>query len=195
MRRRLPLFVLPTVLLPAATLPLHVFEPRYRRMVASCLEADRRFGLLFHDAEAGGPFQLREGSIGCVAEITEFRPIPDGRSMLVTRGIERFRISDGIENGEEYAEALVEPFHDARPPGDGIAGRRRDLLHRFERLLRAAVAADELAGFQLPDPAGGDISFKVAGYIRVEPRWHQALLEMDSEEARLDLLETLLGGS
>ena len=92
--RRLPLFVLPTVLFPGALLPLHVFEPRYRQMAARCLETDKRFGVLYHDGERWGPFALREGGIGCVAEIVRFQPLPDGRSLLLTQGLERFRIVD-----------------------------------------------------------------------------------------------------
>src|SRR5688500_5343510 len=102
--RRLPLFVLPTVLFPGMVLPLHVFEPRYRRMAARCLEADKRFGLLYHDESAKGAIVLTEGRVGGVAEIRQFRPLPDGRSLMLTVGVGRFRVLDTIENEEEYYE-------------------------------------------------------------------------------------------
>jgi ATP-dependent Lon protease len=199
-RGRLPLFVLPTVLLPGGLLPLHVFEPRYRRMVATCLEGERRFGVLFHDPDEGHAFAVVEGQIGCVAEILEFRPLIDGRSLVLTRGRERFRVRDGIENDQDYAEALVEEFPHAEsqhgaegPPGD-ILDRRRTVLRLFRNLLRQTLAAEQLADVELPGVEAGDISFRVAAYIRTAPRWHQALLELPSEWERLGLLVELLGG-
>jgi ATP-dependent Lon protease len=193
MRRRLPLFVLPTVLLPGALLPLHVFELRYRRMIRNCLEGDRRFGVLLHDPDVGRPFTVEEGQVGCVAEILEFRPMPDGRSLVLTRGLERFRVCDGIENDEDFAEALVEEYPDAGEDTGDIEEQRLTVLRLFGDLLRDTLAADELPRVELPDARTGDVSFRVAAYIRTAPRWHQALLELTTERARLALLAKLLG--
>ena len=98
--RRLPLFVLPTVLFPGAQAPLHVFEPRYRQMVARCLEFDRQFGFLFHRSDMYGPFRVASDQVGCIARITEFRPLPDGRSLMLAEGLERFRIEDDLQVAE-----------------------------------------------------------------------------------------------
>jgi Lon protease-like protein len=192
-RSRLPLFVLPAVLLPGALLPLHVFEPRYRRMIAACLESDRRFGVLFHDADGPFPFEVQEGQVGCVAEIIEFRPLPDGRSLVTCRGADRFRVCDGIENAEDFAEALVEKYDDADgTPGD-IVDRRRAVLSLFSSLLHETLAADALEKVRLPDAESGDISFRIAAWLRTDPRWHQALLELPTERARLGMVARLLG--
>ena len=139
-RYRLPLFPLPVVLFPTAAMPLHVFEPRYRRMVARCLEYDRRFGLVYHDADEQGPFLTEPGRVGCVAEIESFQPLPDGRSLLLARGVERFRIDDGIESEEPYYEALVSPYADL----DGAL----DLLRRQVDpvVVALCVAAIQPAG-------------------------------------------------
>jgi len=185
---RLPLFILPTVLFPGALLPLHVFEPRYRRMVARCLEGDRRFGVLYHDSDTG-PFELREGAIGCVAEIVEFRPLPDGRSLMATRGAERFRVLDGIESQTEYVEALVESSPDGPTDPARIPLRRR---HTIE-LFRAAAAAVGRGANQVPgiDP-GEDVSWQVAQAFRIDEAWRQHLLELDTEAGRLDEVDRLL---
>jgi len=186
---RLPLFVLPIALLPGALLPLHVFEPRYRRMVARCLERDRRFGLLYHPAPA--EFVLDEGLIGCIAEIQEFRPLPDGRSLMLVRGTGRFRTVDGIENNENYHEALVDELEDAAfLPGD-IAERRARVLTLIRRHL-AALPAEDGEGIELPAVDEGDISFGIAALIAAPPEWHQALLELPTERARLSLIEQRL---
>ncbi|NNK64997.1 MAG: ATP-dependent protease, partial [Gemmatimonadetes bacterium] len=50
----LPLFPLPVVLFPGTCTPLHIFEPRYQKMVAKCLAGDRRFGLIYHDSDDQG---------------------------------------------------------------------------------------------------------------------------------------------
>jgi Lon protease-like protein len=195
--RRLPLFPLPVVLFPGAVMPLHIFEPRYRQMVARCLEYDRRFGLLYHDADRLGPFERTPGRVGTVAEIGEFRILPDGRSLLLARGIERFRIVDGIESDTRYLEALVEPLEDAAPDAGGDAEERR--LERRRRTLdllevvvdRLGLPSDETAPLPPMDPAE-EVSFRIAALIRTDPLWQHGLLTMDREEDRLDRIDDLL---
>jgi Lon protease-like protein len=202
--RRLPLFPLPVVLFPGDVMPLHIFEPRYRRMVARCLEYDRRFGLLFHDSDRQGPFAMEPDRVGTVAEIGEFRILPDGRSLLMAQGIERFRIVDGIEAELPYYEALVEPLHD--PPAENAEALRlqRDhVMGQFERVLRAMdVGADRSAtdptatpaeGASVPTPAPeGEVSFSLAARIRTDPAWLHELLSTVGESRRLAEIEALL---
>lgn len=186
---RLPLFVLEAVLFPGTILPLHVFEPRYRRMVARCLEGDRRFGFLYHDYDVEPAFEPREGRIGCTAEILQFQPLPDGRSLLLARGLDRFRITDGIESTEPYHEALVEEFCDIQPlPGD-IRERRasadalfRTVLKRLDPNVAEVPAAD----------LDGDVSFAIAAAIQIDTQWKQMLLELPTERARLHQIEIVL---
>jgi len=188
LKTRLPLFPLPVVLFPSAAMPLHIFEPRYRRMVARCLEYDRRFGLVFHDADARGPFLMEEGRVGCVAEIEDFQPLPDGRSLLVARGVERFAIDDGIESEEPYYEALVRPFADIpEDPAEMDAHRRRSLT-LFEAVVRSL--AEE--GQALPElDVAAELSFPLVQTLQVEPAWQQAFLEVRSERRRLELLDAV----
>lgn len=185
-RRRLPLFVLPTVLLPGMLMPLHVFEPRYRRLAAHCLEADRRFGVIFHDPDLSGPFAVREGLIGCTAEILQFQPLPDGRSLMLTRGQTRFRIADGIETDTPYAQALVDALTDL-PDTDADATRRQASIALFRNASRYIGALE-------PDPFDSDaeLSFALASAIRSRADWRQRLLETRSEIARLGDVDRLL---
>lgn len=187
--RRLPLFVLPTVLFPGAPLPLHVFEPRYRQMAARCIETDRIFGVLYHDSDTG-PFEVREDAIGCTAEILEFRPLPDGRSLLATHGIERFRIVDGIESDTPFNEALIEPWPDIEgtPPSRLTASRFRttELFHDVVR--RAVRPDDELPAIDMDI----DVSWQVAQAFRIDEGWRQRLLEVRSEIERLDQIDRVL---
>ncbi|HET7321048.1 MAG TPA: LON peptidase substrate-binding domain-containing protein [Longimicrobiaceae bacterium] len=187
--RRLPLFPLPVVLLPGASLPLHVFEPRYREMMAHCLEGDRRFGLVYHDPDRAGPFLNEPGPVGCVAEIVRFEPLGDGRSRLLARGRERFRIEDGIESAAPYYEGLVEEYEDEPEDEQAVAARSEESLELFHRVLACLSDSPE------PDPPLRDeepLSFQIAQWIRIDPTWQQALLQLRSERERLDRVDPLL---
>ncbi|HEX8832325.1 MAG TPA: LON peptidase substrate-binding domain-containing protein [Longimicrobium sp.] len=186
---RLPLFPLPVVLFPGAPMPLHIFEPRYRQMVARCIEGDNRFGLIYHDPDRHGPFTNEPGQVGTVAEILKFEPLPDGRSLIYCRGMERFVIVDGVESGTAYYEAVVEEYEDEPDADEDIGARRRESVALFFRVLREAVGHDE----ELPvvDP-GREVAFRIAQAIKIDPAWQQRLLETNTESARLDLLDDLL---
>jgi len=188
-RRRLPLFVLPTVLFPGARLPLHVFEGRYRQMVARCLEYDRRFGVLFHRKDLHGPFRVEAGRVGCVAEIAAFSPLPDGRSLMITEGVERFRIVDAVESETPYHEALVEKYSDTDEDDVELIVRRQSSVELFRTLLRSLPdATSEMPKLDLR----GELSFVIASAIAIDPAWHQGVLELRSERDRLDQIDELL---
>lgn len=187
--RRLPLFPLPVVLFPGAVLPLHIFEPRYRQMMAFCLEGDKRFGLIFHDPDRSGAFQLDAGEVGCVAEILRFQPLPDGRSLVLTRGRERFRIEDGIESDAAYYEGLVEEYSDFVGNPAELEERRRRSIDLFQRVVDSLEEKPD----NVPeiDPSR-ETSWALAQTIRIDPVWQQDLLELRQESARLDRLDTIL---
>ncbi len=186
--RRLPLFPLPVVLFPGALMPLHVFEPRYRQMMAHCLESDRRFGLVYHDPDRQGPFDLEPGRVGCVAEILQFQPLPDGRSLVLTEGVERFRIEDGIESEALYFEALVDDYPDLDGGRRGIVQRRRVSVELFHRVLLEVL---NHPGPLPPVSTRGETAFQLAQAIRIDPAWQQELLETRGEARRLDRLDFL----
>ena len=83
----LPLFPLNTVLFPEMPLPLHIFEVRYKQMIAKCLAGDRTFGvvLIKHGSEALGPL-AEPYSIGCTARIIESQSLGEGRMEITTVG-------------------------------------------------------------------------------------------------------------
>src|SRR4026209_3016345 len=89
--RELPLFPLPVVLFPGMPMPLHIFEPRYRKMLSDIRAGDNLFGLSSVAAPAprGGEIPPA-GHVGCVAEVTETQNLPDGRSNVLTVGVIRY---------------------------------------------------------------------------------------------------------
>ena len=185
--RRLPLFPLDVVLFPGELLPLHIFEPRYRRMVARCLETDHRFGLIYHDSDRFGPFLMEEGRVGALTAIERHHGLEDGRSVILVKGMGRFAIHDGLESGEPYYEAVVADYDDEPGPRKLTARRQASI-----DLFRAAVSALRRRSSASPGfDAGKEVSFRLAAFVQVDPEWRQDLLEMRKEEARLGRLDEI----
>jgi Lon protease-like protein len=185
---QIPVFPVPAVLLPGAPMPLHIFEPRYRQMIAHCIESDMRFGLVYHDPDESGPFHVA-GQVACVAEIREFKPIPDGRSMIMVEGRERVRLEEEVGSDSMYFRADAVGFDDLIADPPGIVERRRVSIGLFR----------EVIGRMVEDPASvpdldetRDVSFQIARWVRTTPHWHQGLLESQSEPERLELIDRLL---
>ena len=187
--QRLPLFPLPTVLLPGAPMPLHIFEPRYRQMVARCVEGDGRFGLVYHDPDREGPFHPDEERVGTVARILKYQPLPDGRSMITCRGEERFVIREGVDAGTPYYEAVVMPYEDVPASDPRLPARRRQAIALFHRVLSEAMEAPPPHPHVDPER---EVAFRIAHTIRIDPAWQQRMLETRSERERLDQLDDLL---
>ena len=185
---RLPLFPLDVVLFPGNLIPLHIFEPRYRRMVARCLERDRRFGLVYHDSDRLGPFLMEEGRVGALAEIERHQGLKDGRSLILVKGVGRIAIHDGLESGEPYYEAVVAELRDDSGAGPDLPQRRQASVTLFKAAL-AALQRPPSTTLEL-DPAG-EVSFPLAAVVQADPMWQQALLEMRDEESRLDRLDAV----
>src|SRR5918998_514188 len=110
--RELPLFPLPIVLFPGVPVPLHIFEPRYRRMLADIRVGDSLFGLSFFDASESDMDIPPAGHLGCVAEVTEVQAMPDGRSNIITIGLIRYRVEAYVERGAPYLIGEVSFFED-----------------------------------------------------------------------------------
>jgi Lon protease-like protein len=133
----LPLFPLQTVLCPGIALPLHVFEPRYRRLTEHCLERRESFGIvLIREGSEVGAGDLAIAGVGTFAEIRDARRQPDGRYELLVVGTGRFTIRDVDAASRPFLVAHVTPLGEAT--GDETrASRLSDrALRRLIRYLR-----------------------------------------------------------
>jgi Lon protease-like protein len=186
---RLPLFPLPVVLFPGARMPLHVFEPRYRKLVAECRAQGGRFGLIHHDCDDNGPFLTEKERVGCVAEIEKQQPLAEGRMLILVRGVDRFRIVEDVESESPYYEALVAPFADTtRPHPDAIRAVRGRTLTLFHAVLETmASPPDEIPDFDM----NCELAFQLAPLIQMDHRWQQSLLELPDEVYRLERLDAV----
>ena len=148
--RPIAMFPLSTVLFPHARMPLHVFEPRYRRLVADCLAGDGLFGvvLIARGSEVGGGDQ-RVG-VGTVAPIEAAEPLADGRWYLVVVGLGLVRVTRWLED-DPYPRAVVEDVAvaasedecgaaSAPRPSSDASGRLLSELGEAPAMLRRTVA-------------------------------------------------------
>jgi Lon protease-like protein len=134
----LPLFPLNTVLFPGMPLTLHIFEERYKRMIADCLEPRQPFGvvLIRHGKEALGPL-ADPYRIGCTARILDVQPLTDGRMNIVALGQKRFRIIELFQD-KPYLVGSVELFpleETNRVQLDRTGRRLRPWVKRYMEIL------------------------------------------------------------
>ncbi len=190
----LPLFPLPLVLFPGVPLPLHIFEDRYRRMLADVRAGNNMFGLSYFDLNTATNTRPPVGHVGCAAEVVEAQPLPDGRSNILTVGLVRYRLTEYVEAGEPYLVGRVEFFEDEREDGEMLAERARQVVKLFTRIARAvrALNDDRAALPDLPDAEPERLSFLVAAAMELDAEAKQSLLELRSTLERLERISTLL---
>src|SRR5438105_11184582 len=192
--RELPLFPLPLVLFPGVPLPLHIFEPRYRRLLADIRAGDNLFGLPYFDANATNTDHPPAGHIGCVAEVVETQALPDGRSNILTVGLVRYRLVEYVERGEPYLVARVEFFEDDEADAQLLAKRAGEVTEMFMRIARAMRTINDERGSlpELPQDDRERLSFLVAAVVEMDADAKHQLLELRSTTERLRRLYTLL---
>jgi Lon protease-like protein len=192
----IPLFPLPNVVLfPNVFLPLHIFEPRYREMVADALRGDRIIGmaLLRPGYEAGYEGRPPIYDVGCAGVITHSHPFPDGRYDIVLRGIEKFRVTSEDES-KPYRVGVVDAISESVPADD--AQPLRHQRQRLEAVLAAAIERVRSEPKFPPSVPDEDLVNALAQYLDLEILERQALLERNGVLARcralIDLLEMKL---
>jgi uncharacterized protein len=191
------LFPLSHVLLPGMPLPLHVFEQRYRDLLADLADAPTgaSFGVValrtgteaLTRPDAAGP---DVEPIGTLAEILEVEQHDDGTSDLLSVGSRRFRISELMPEGKAYLRAEV----DFLAEDDGalsapVERRARDLIGRYDTLLTRL--AGRTTGAELPDDAN-QLSYQLAARLPLPPTERQLLLGDETTAARLTRMVRLL---
>ena len=192
----LPLFPLPNVVLfPGVLLPLHIFEPRYRTLVADALETDRRLGMVLlkpgweSDYDGRPPIH----TIGCSGVIVHATQLEDGRYNMVLRGLERFRVLDE-DHTRVYRRATIVELTDG-PLQETERAVMTELRARLDAwVARSDQAVQAMSGSQtilkaMPD---ADLVHTLAQQLDLAPIEKQAVLERDSLRSRAELLLDLL---
>lgn len=192
----IPVFPLPSVVLfPNVFLPLHIFEARYRQMVADAIAGDRMIGMVLlkpgHEADDEGRPPIYR--TGCSGLITHVERLDDGRYNLVLRGIDKFTVHGEDEPGgaQPYRRAVITTI------AETVAGADRDHLKLERRRLEAMLTPFLEGGLvehrlpaTMPDE---DLINALAQYMEFEPLERLALLEREGPLARcrsmIELLE------
>jgi len=180
--RELPLFPLPEVVLfPTRPLPLHIFEFRYRIMMNTILDSDRRFGVLLWD-----PVQGKPATVGCCAEVLQYQRLPDDRMKMLTLGQQRFRVLEYVRE-KPYKVGLVEWIEDYSPVKDlqALAREVEQLLRDVVRLSAKLTDQNIKLPEDLPD-LPTELSYWVASNLYNVAAEQQALLEIQDTAARLE---------
>lgn len=177
---RIPLFPLGVVLFPGAELPLHIFEDRYKEMIAEAIAQEGEFGVVMA-SEKG------LSKIGCSAVVERvLETYPDGRSDILARGRRRFEILF-VHQDRSFLEATIEPYddEDLEIPEDLIRQRALSAWTNLMVLEHGGIPRD------LPDPRHPGLSFQLADAIG-DLGVRQRVLMIRSERERLELLSNFL---
>jgi len=180
----LPIFPLELVLLPGVPLPLHIFEPRYKEMIAECLEQKKPFGVVRASSDG-------VAEIGCTAEIMSVtKKYDDGRMDILTRGVERFEVIE-VNEDRSFLQAEISLVEDE--PGKPAAQMVTQAVRLHAEIAKLAGA--EPSG---PDEHAANLSFLLAGSLPLDLDFKQNLLSTLSEAKRLEAvvgyLEAILPG-
>jgi Lon protease-like protein len=193
----MPIFPLELVLLPGVPLPLHIFEPRYKEMIAECLDQKKPFGVVRSSSDG-------VADIGCTAEIMSVtKKYDDGRMDILTRGVERFEVIQ-VNQERSFLQAEIslvqdedededEDKADAYEPGQPATEMVKQAVRLHAEI--AKLAGTEPSG---PDEQAGNLSFLLAGSLPLDLDFKQSLLSTLSETKRLEAvigyLEAILPG-
>jgi ATP-dependent Lon protease len=172
---RLPIFPLGIVLYPGESVPLHIFEDRYRLMIRERIELDLPFGIVLAENE-----EMED--VGCTARVSRIiHEYEDGRLDVLVTGQDRFRV-ETLHSDQPYLTADVEPY------GPAIDRVNTDLK---ERVITQHMRLLELLGETLRPVIYEDVqlvSFVVARNAGLDLKQRQALLEMPAENDRVEFL-------
>lgn len=173
-----PLFPLGIVMLPSELVPLHIFEDRYKVMIAHCLQEESEFGIVWMSDDG-----LRE--IGCAGQIAQvLEQMDDGRTNILVRGTRPFRLLERISD-LPYPAGTVELLEDDEPeaPPEAVEATRERYAALVERVADRRPDEAELAALD---------AYGMAATIEFAPAPKQELLEERSEPRRLELVTEML---
>ena len=173
---RIPLFPLDVVLLPAMSLPLHIFEPRYKLMIRRCLDEKIEFGMVLAAERA-------LATVGCTAGIVrKVREYDDGRSDIIVEGGAAFSLAQ-LLNERGYYEGVVEYVNDE--PTELDAEKESQLIARFEQCHALLFGRPWAHTVAQHEPT---LAYRMAGLLPIELAQKQSLLEMRSEKSRREFV-------
>ena len=176
----IPLFPLNVVLMPGTSVPLHIFEERYKQMVNECLDSETEFGMVLADEDG-------TRGVGCTARIVELvQRFEDGRMVILVEGSRRFKLNN-IMTGKPYYVGEVDYLEDG--PDDDVSSLAEECVALLERVVEAATEGS--VDIEI-EPPYRNLSFAIAGRIEFDLETRQQILELPTEKGRLEKVKELL---
>ena len=174
------MFPLGMVALPTESVPLHIFEDRYRRMIEECMASEGEFGIVWLSEEELKP-------VGCACEVDRvLERKEDGRLNIIARGTRPFRL---VERQDDlpYPAAVVEflPEQEEEPDPEVVAETRGLYAELVEQATDKRLDDEELAELD---------AYTMAATVEFGTDVKQELLELRSEQRRLEMVAELLDG-
>lgn len=195
---RLPLFPLRgAILLPRATLPLNVFEPRYLAMVDDALSSSRLIGIIqpagrdeTDESPQAEGVALRR--IGCVGRVTAYQELEDGRTIITLTGVARFECLGEASTDKPYRTMSVSYDRFAQDLTEGLGEDRVDRANLL-RVLKTYLDQNRLrADWSAVQRASSEFLINVLAVMSpYGPEEKQALLEAADLKTRADVLVAL----
>ncbi len=191
--QEIALFPLRTVLFPAGTLPLRIFETRYLDMVRRCTRLNEPFGvvLIRQGVEARAQHddtQPEVFSVGTTAAIADFNQLSDGMLGIVCKGERKFRIVSTREQPDHLLLAQAQLLPDE--PAAGLLPDDQALVDILGELVMHPMV--QKLGLQVNFDDGRSVSWRLAELLPIEPEIKQSLLQMQSARERLAELRRLV---
>lgn len=179
MNDKIPIFPLPLVLLPGETLPLHIFEEKYKKMIEYCLKNNKKFGII--NSKNNDSLV-----IGCTASIDQ---VVGGENEsreydILVSGVERF-IVKSYNISEDYKQAYVKTWNDIDDTIDESLLQEANVF-LYEVLLKLG-ASSKIPQINMPKS-----SFEISSMLDIDKRAKKILLKSQSENDRLIVLKRIL---
>lgn len=190
---RFPVFPLPNVVFfPRMYLPLHIFEPRYRAMVADAAAGGQCIGMVllkegWEQDYYGNPpiFEL-----GCVGRLVSIQPLPDGCYNILLQGLHRFEVR------EQFFEKCYREARVVLKPNEADASLeapvRAELVHALKRYLRSRGDGHQWQGLVRLDVDDEVLVNSISTYLDLTPLEKQFLVEADGLRQQAHRLHDLI---
>ena len=176
----MPLFPLNIVVVPKERIPLHIFEPRYKRMIKDSIKTGDPFGIVLKDDKG-------VKSIGCSVKIIRvLREHPTGEYDIIVQGQQCFRIKDKVQENDQLWIGNVTYLEDQESvPADLLEKTRDQYLHI---LLKLGLNED------MERHMSKSRSFDFIEFINLPNKIKQQLIETNDENQRLEIINRIFTG-
>ena len=180
----IPLFPLPLVVFPSESAPLHIFEPRYRKLVQDAMDSEKRnepfpFGIVLGSSE-------KMSSVGCMVRVQEvLREYDDGRVDLLVLGKRRFTLKESLpaDDNEDYGHGEVEWLADPSSDWSEQLANHAFMIHR--EMIKSILGSHPETHFY---QSRSILSFFIGQSIGLDPQGKQRMLECLNENERLEFM-------